>query len=389
MPQPATRSADSQPLRTRALARAASSVDVESRSFEAVLTTETPVRTWIPLPGTLLGADTCQMIEVDEVLKTDGLDRSRVERMPLLACHHSWSMDDYLGQITEVRAEAVEGLGACVVVAAQFKPSRAEMAADLAAGFYPNVSAGYVVDEYEVSIREGAVPLAEAVRWTLLEGSLVPVGADPNARVRSAQPPNHPLPAVRMRSGMTFPAQDTPTVDLEALLAAAEAAQTAADEAVAALPADFPEGTDAALSTRAAAVRLRALGATTESKAEPKAGEGDETDEEKATAAKAKADKEAADAEKAKDAETADEKAERSAFAAIRAVAQSWGADVLKLADDLAALGTRSSEIRTAVRAEVLKRGASTQSVEVKPAPKQAATEMLDTRALYAALNKR
>lgn len=385
MPQPALRTADTQPLRTRALARAASSVDVETRSFEAILTTETPVRTIIPMPGTLLGADSCQWIEVDEVLRTDGLDRSRVERMPLLACHNSWSMDDYLGQITEVRAEAVEGLGACVVVAAQFKPSRADMAVDLAAGFYPNVSAGYVVDEYEVSIREGAVPLAEAVRWTLLEGSLVPVGADPNARVRSAQPSNHPLPAVRMRSGMTFPMQES-RVDLEALLSAAEAAQTAADEAVAAIPADVPAGTDAAISARAAAVRLRALGAAAEPKVEKTEGDEGETDEEKAKAAKAKAGKEAAD--KAKDAETADEKAERSAFAAIRAVAQSYGADVLRLTDDLAALGTRSADVRTAVRAEILKRGASTPSVEVKPAPRANAPEPLDTRALYAAINK-
>ena len=388
MPQQALRSADTQPLRTRALARAASSVDVETRSFEAILTTETPVRTTIPMPGTLLGADSCQWIEVDEVLRTDGLDRSRVERMPLLACHNSWSMDDYLGQITEVRAEAVEGLGACVVVAAQFKPSRADMAIDLAAGFYPNTSAGYVVDEYEVSIREGAVPLAEAVRWTLIEGSLVPVGADPNARVRSAQPSPHPLPAVRMRSGMTYPTQES-RVDLEAQIAAAEAALTAADEAVAAIPADVPAGTDAAISARAAAVRLRALGAAAEPKVEKTEGDGDEGDEEaKAKAAKEKTDADA-EAEKAKAAETADEKAERSQFAAIRSVAQSWGADVLKLADDLAALGTRSAEIRTAVRAEVLKRGASTPAPEVKPAPKQAAPEMLDTRALYAALNKR
>ncbi|WP_279482258.1 hypothetical protein [Aureimonas sp. SK2] len=376
MPQPATPTAAL--MSTRALSRGPSSVVVEARTFQAILTSEHPVRTWIPAPT---GDD---YIEVDEVLLTSGVDLSRARGMPLLDSHCSWGIEHHLGQVDEIRAETVAGLGDCIVISARVKPSRAEIVAEMAEGFHPNLSAGYVVHEYELVARTGDVPLARATRWTLLEASLVPIGADPNASVRSGAKPAHSPPTVRMLADPATTPKQEDTVDLEALLAAAEAAQTAADEAVAALPADIPAGTDAAISARAAAVRLRALGA-----AEPKVEktDEDETDEEKAKAAKAKADKEAAD--KAKDAETADEKAERSQFAAIRSVAQSWGADVLKLADDLAALGTRSAEIRTAVRAEVLKRGASTPAPEVKPAPKQAATEILDTRALYAALNKR
>lgn len=138
MPKTAARKAASQPMRTRALSRAAASVDVENRTFSAILTTETPVRTYIPDPTAKPDQHGClPHIEVDEVLLTSGLDTSRVERMPLLACHGTHSLADYLGQVTAVRQETVEGSGSCVVIDAAFRPSQADMASDVAAGYEP------------------------------------------------------------------------------------------------------------------------------------------------------------------------------------------------------------------------------------------------------------
>lgn len=338
-------------MRTRALARAAASVDVEARTFSAILTTETPVRTYIPDPTATPDQHGCvPHIEVDEVLLTSGLDASRSARMPLLACHNTWSLDDYLGQVTAVRADTDNG-APVVAIDAVFKASKAEMASDLAAGFYPNLSAGYVVHEYEVERREGTVPLARAVRWTLLEASIVPVGADPNARVRSSNAATHPLPAVRLRASQT--PKPRGNMDINELLTAAEDAieklEEAAERAGDKLDDDVAE-------------RIRKLRGETEEKPAERKREEDETAERK---------------REEKDVESA------------RSIAKTYGKDVVRVVDDLVALGTRASEIRAAVRSAVVARASSAPaSGSVTPSQRNA-PETLDTRAIYAAMNKR
>jgi hypothetical protein len=72
-------------VRTRALSRAPTSVDVELRKFPGILTSEAPVRTWIPDPsGKLDDTGFVEYIEVDEVLTTDGVDLSPAAGMPLV-----------------------------------------------------------------------------------------------------------------------------------------------------------------------------------------------------------------------------------------------------------------------------------------------------------------
>ena len=332
-------------MRTRALTRAASSVDVENRTFEAILVTETPVRTWIPDPSGKRNKDGfVELIEVDEVLLVSGLDRSRTERMPLLACHNAFDLKDYLGQINEVRAEEVEGQGPCVVITAQFKPSLADMANDVAHGFYPNMSAGYVVNAYELEMRSGNVPVAYATDWTLQEGSLVPLGADPNARVRSATPSQFPLPTVRVRSAQPTP-ETRSDMDFAEAIAAAEAAIAAAEEAVAAIPNDAPEGTEEALVERAKSVRSRLARAETPKEERP----ADPAAEEAKRAAEAAAQEEA-------------EKAERAEVEQVRSLARTFGEDVLATADAYIALGARGAALKADVLDIVRKRNATVQT---------------------------
>ena len=73
-----------QQMSTRAIAGMPSSVSVEDRSFEMVIATEHPVRTFIRDPRVADPTVTDCYIEVDEVLLASGLDMSRAARMPLL-----------------------------------------------------------------------------------------------------------------------------------------------------------------------------------------------------------------------------------------------------------------------------------------------------------------
>ncbi|BDA85490.1 hypothetical protein Sa4125_30320 [Aureimonas sp. SA4125] len=139
MPQPTSPTAAI--ISTRALSRGPSSAVVEAGTFEAILTSEHPVRTWVPSP---CGGD---YIEADEVLLTSGVDLSRARGMPLLDSHCSFGLERYLGQVDEIRAELVADLGECLVICARVKLSHAGIVAEMAEGFHPNLSVGYVVHE--------------------------------------------------------------------------------------------------------------------------------------------------------------------------------------------------------------------------------------------------
>lgn len=69
-----TRTDSGQQMRTRSFSRAPSSVDIDARTFSAVLTSEAPVRTWIPNPDWSGDDKAPSHIEVDEILVTDGVD---------------------------------------------------------------------------------------------------------------------------------------------------------------------------------------------------------------------------------------------------------------------------------------------------------------------------
>jgi hypothetical protein len=143
MPQKQTHT---QTMSTRAFSSLPSTVDVDSRSFDITITTETPVRTVISDPR-----EPEKMIEVDEVLSVAGLDLSRADRMPLVDCHDTeGGLGKILGKVDDIRIEGTTVIGRAVL-----NTRNADLAADIAGGFYGQVSAGYVVGAYVIEEREG------------------------------------------------------------------------------------------------------------------------------------------------------------------------------------------------------------------------------------------
>lgn len=171
-------------MQRRSFTFSSSGANDELRSIPIIVTTKTPVRTWIPDPRYSGPADNCPYIEADEVLLPEGLDYSRTPFMPLIDGHDTTGGEDkVLGRVDNVRAE-----GEMIVADAVFRPTREALYFEVKAGFCGQVSAGYFVSEYQIVERDDGVdvPLVHAVRWTLIETSLVPIGADFAATIRSS-----------------------------------------------------------------------------------------------------------------------------------------------------------------------------------------------------------
>ncbi|MFK3962148.1 hypothetical protein ACI2KT_01040 [Ensifer adhaerens] len=347
------------PGSVRAFAGAPTSVDEATRSFEIIITTETPVRRCLqdprqplPIPDDM----DASYIEVDEVLVAAGVDLSRAPRMPLIDCHDTYSgIEKILGRIDDVRVE-----GDAVVGRASLARKHASLLADIADGYFGQISAGYDYDlrrDTELVEREGNVPLLLVKRWLLTEGSLVPVGADPNSFIRSL---HGSAPAQNVRSAEPPKLQETKTMDIEEIVAAAEVAVAAAEEAIGAaedaVPADLVE-------------RIRALrGARAEDDATA-------SDQEEKT-----------DGERAEGDDQTDE--EKQEVEAVRTIAKSYGVE--KVVTDMRALGARAADIKSAVAKTIAERGAPTfdAAVTVKPAARSAIATF-DPSAVFAARNKR
>ena len=111
------------------------------------------------------------------------VDLSRLDGMPLLDSHRQSELGAVLGVVRGARFE-----GGNLVVMVQFSARAEAVWQDVAAGIIRNVSVGYAPKEW----RDGSDPKGARVRtvtrWELQEVSLVPVGADPSAKVRSNMP---------------------------------------------------------------------------------------------------------------------------------------------------------------------------------------------------------
>ncbi|MCS3689078.1 HK97 family phage prohead protease [Bradyrhizobium elkanii] len=160
------------------------SYDKKARTVEAVISVGAPVKRFF---GT----------EVLRISK-DAIDLSRPS-IPLLDSHQQTGLDNHLGRITSARIESGKLVGTI-----QFDHTERGRQAEgmVARGEIAGISAGYTVDEWQITDQNGRVidPEVErirydeddltftAVRWTLYEASLVSVPADPAALIRSADP---------------------------------------------------------------------------------------------------------------------------------------------------------------------------------------------------------
>lgn len=336
MPQAAQRPRhEGREISTRSYSRAPQSVDVATRTFGMIASTETPVRTHILDPRTDV------YVEADEVLKSDGLDLSRAAGMPLVDTHNTWgSITNILGRVFNVRVE--DGV---VVADAQLNSRNADLITDIAEGHYAQVSVGYTVDpaDYEIQDRPGNVPLAIAKRWRLDEVSLVPLGADPNASVRS-------------RGGRNQNKRENAMDDLEKLIDAAEEALAAVEEAVEAAGDEI----DDALAERARKLRATDDEEKDDERKRGKREDKDETEEE-----------------------------EKEEVRSLRSVAREYGPEASKLVADLVKIRSGSAAIRSALGAFIAARASAGVTSAVEPQKARASSDVIDTRSIYERRNGR
>ncbi|MBI1265424.1 MAG: DUF2213 domain-containing protein [Alphaproteobacteria bacterium] len=125
-------------------------------------------------------------------------------RIPLLDSHRQSSITDIKGRVENVRFEA----GRIVATLRVSDPIALDA---IERGDVTGVSIGYRVDAWKDTRGANGERVREAVNWTLVEASLVPVPADPEALIRSqvmsestAQPAENPAPvtaeALKMRA---------------------------------------------------------------------------------------------------------------------------------------------------------------------------------------------
>lgn len=155
------------------------SYSADTRTVDLVVATETMVR----MPGWYLGLAEDFYYEILDC-GPDAVDLSQVraDNCPVLDAHSRWSVKDQLGKLRDGRCENREVIATCAF--GQSEGARA-VEAEVAAGTPPKVSAGYRREQAIFERFEGEVPVYRITRWTLCEGSFVPIAADPNAGVRA------------------------------------------------------------------------------------------------------------------------------------------------------------------------------------------------------------
>lgn len=245
-----TRKTPSEPLakRTdgftfRAVAPVPSTYNEESRSVEFVLSTEAPATVFDPE----------RFDFVDEVLLQDGMTAPDNGQVPLIDSHDRGTVTNILGSVRGFKREEGKTIGRAYFARDQKSYDSAQKVRD---GHIDAVSVGYVVtdavmvpdgERTVINGREYQGPLKVSTRWHLREVSLVAVGADQFAKVRSEatqdQPPAHELEPVNTSTAEAeaeklqeeiemaieetkTPATPPATVDLEQVKAEARRAET-------------------------------------------------------------------------------------------------------------------------------------------------------------------
>lgn len=156
----------------RALTVTPETYDAAARTVRAVLSAGSPVRRYY--------------FTEELEISAEAIDLSRVTAgiCPLLDTHNQYTVDAQLGRITDVTIEGGELIGTL-----HFNDTDAGRAVEarVAAGELRAISIGYRVTKWQITATDDTDHETwRAVAWELLEASLVPVPADPNAVVRSA-----------------------------------------------------------------------------------------------------------------------------------------------------------------------------------------------------------
>lgn len=185
MPQlslkPATSGARFAPSTTRGLRSAAArpqTYDPATRTFEFVLASEKPCRTWRWGKG-------WDFVEIDEVLPMSGLEElASLRGAPILNSHSSWRLNDVIGVIEKAWIERDK-----LVCKGRLSGREGvdDIAGDIESGVLTSFSVGFqILEDGVAKDRKGDVPLLTVKRWKALEASVVAIPADDTAKIRSA-----------------------------------------------------------------------------------------------------------------------------------------------------------------------------------------------------------
>ncbi|ELT51010.1 prohead protease/major capsid protein fusion protein [Brucella intermedia] len=160
----------------------AQSFDEADNTIEIVWTTGARVRrnSWWDGPYD-------EELEVStEAIRLDRLNAGA----PFLDTHDSWDISRVLGSIVPGSAKVENGKGTARVMLSR-APGDADAVQKIRDGIVRNVSVGYRIHKViKTEGQEGDVPLHRVVDWEPLEVSAVPIPADPDAQIRSADKPN-------------------------------------------------------------------------------------------------------------------------------------------------------------------------------------------------------
>lgn len=155
------------------------SVDIEQRTAELTWTTGAKGRRWSWDVGNYM-----EELDVSE-------GSVRLERLnngaPLLNSHSAYGLEDVLGVVE--RAWIENGEGKALVRFSQ-RDEADQVFRDVKDGILRNISVGYAVHRYEVVEEDDdKVPTYRATDWEPMELSIVPIGFDDGAKIRSAKTP--------------------------------------------------------------------------------------------------------------------------------------------------------------------------------------------------------
>ncbi len=155
------------------------SVDVDARTVELIWTTGAKGRRYSWDIGSYM-----EELEVsDAAVRLDRLNNGA----PLLDTHNQYELRAVLAVVERAWIEGGDGHA---LVRFSKREDADVVFKDVADGILRNISVGYAVHRYEVTESEDdKLPTYRAVDWEPMELSLVPIGFDDGAKIRSAKTP--------------------------------------------------------------------------------------------------------------------------------------------------------------------------------------------------------
>ena len=155
------------------------SVDIDARTVELTWTTGAKGRRWSWDVGSYM-----EELDVsDGAVRLDRLNNGA----PLLDTHNQYQLSAVLAVVERAWLDGGEGHA---LVRFSKREDADVVFKDVVDGILRNISVGYAVHRYEVvEAEDDKLPTYRAVDWEPLELSLVPIGFDDGAKVRSAKTP--------------------------------------------------------------------------------------------------------------------------------------------------------------------------------------------------------